>query len=114
MTPLISTGRWQGGVATDEARRRALRDFTGFTGAHHGAETLVAAVPAGGWASGASELAYAERFSRTREAVRPLQWGDLKSGVTVAARSSLEGRVHHQGAGILLGYEVSGDDIAQP
>lgn len=114
MTPLHPTGRWQSGVATDEARRRALRDFTGFTGLHRGAETLVVSVPAGGWASGGSESAYAERFSRTREAVKSLQLGTTKSEPTAAARASSERRVQHQSAGIILGYKVSGDDIAQP
>ncbi|CAM9232781.1 unnamed protein product [Ectocarpus sp. 12 AP-2014] len=69
--------RWQGGVETDNIRRRALADFTGFTGLHRGAETLVAAVPAAGWADGgnaiASEIAYAERLSRSRIQVDSLQ-----------------------------------------
>lgn len=64
--------RWQVGVDADEARRKALTDFTCFTGLHRGAETLVTAVPAAGWAesgSSATEVAYAERLSRQR--VRP-------------------------------------------
>lgn len=71
-SPEIGLGidsRWLGGVDADEAHRRALTDFARFTGIHRGAETLVATVPAAGWAEGgssASELAHAERLSRAR------------------------------------------------
>lgn len=63
-------------MAADEARRRALTDFTRFTGLHRGAETLVVAAPAAGWAEGgnsASEVAHAERLSRSRARVGLLQ-----------------------------------------
>lgn len=62
-------------MEADEARRRALADFTGFTGLHRGAETLVASVPSAGWArgGGATEIAYAERLSASRIRVDPLQ-----------------------------------------
>lgn len=63
-------------MEADDARRRALTDFTRFTGLHRGAETLIAAVPEAGWAEGggsASEVAYAERLSRSRVRVGCLQ-----------------------------------------
>ncbi|CAM9218792.1 unnamed protein product [Scytosiphon promiscuus] len=77
-SPKIGLGldsRWQGGVEADENRRRALVDFTGFTGLHRGAETLVTALPPAGWANGcsASEIAYAERLSQSRPTVASLQ-----------------------------------------
>lgn len=67
--------RWQGGVEADEDRRRGLADFTGFTGLHRGAETLVTTMPPAGWAGGggAAEIAYAERLSESRPRVVLLQ-----------------------------------------
>lgn len=60
-------------MRADVKRRRNLSDLTGFTGVHRGAETVVVAVPSGGWARGMSELPYADRLSRARVVVSPLQ-----------------------------------------
>lgn len=61
--------RWQGGIEADEARRKALADYTRFTGIHRGAQTLEVTAPTGGWASDASEIAYADRYSRREAAI---------------------------------------------
>lgn len=124
--------RWRGGVAADEAHRRALTDFACFTGLHQGAETLVAAVPAAGWPAGAScaaEVAYAERLSRSRvgggarrrqrRRQQPSPGGNIAGGSTaevgVAAEAgSLKGRGVAITSGLLLGHAVPAEDIAVP
>ncbi|CAM9590255.1 unnamed protein product [Ectocarpus fasciculatus] len=120
--------RWQVGVETDDIRRRALADFTGFTGLHRGAETLVAAVPAAGWADGgnaiASEIAYAERLSKSRIEVDSLQQhvrmgrgatgGIGGAGAGVAARSAGGGEAKQPNAaasGLMLRHLVPAKDV---
>eukprot|EP00903_Cladosiphon_okamuranus_P008686 g8322.t1 len=117
---------WQGGVDADEARRRALTDFARFTGIHRGAETLVAAVPAAGWAEGgssASELAYAERLSRSRaragarQGQQQLKSGEINAGGgtgevgVVAGAGSLKGRGVAVESGIMLRHVVPAKDV---
>lgn len=127
--------RWQGGVHTDEAHRRALTDFACFTGFHRGAETLVAAVPAAGWAEGgssASEVAYAERLSRPtvradalqqqrrRQRQQPPKYGDNKTGGrigesrAVAKAGPLEGEEAAIASGLMLRHVVPEKDVTVP
>ncbi|CBJ26015.1 hypothetical protein Esi_0018_0095 [Ectocarpus siliculosus] len=120
--------RWQGGVETDDIRRRALANFTGFTGLHRGAETLVAVVPAAGWADGgnaiASEIAYAERLSRSRIQVDSLQQhvrtgGGATRGIGGAGACVAAGRAGGAGAkqptaaasGLMLRHLVPAKDV---
>lgn len=117
------THRWQGGVEDDEKRRRELADFTGFTGLHRGAETLVAAMPAGGWVDNTSDMPYAEHLSKTRAVPGPVQ--HVEEGATeafsvgvgdedvvggdegVTGWANQDGtRVETKGVGLMLGHEV--------
>lgn len=94
-------------MEADEARRRALANFTGFTGVHRGAETLVTAVPAGGWADGLSDLAYADRFSRSRAAVYSLQGVGGGGGLGPAG----DGAAGEGTSGVLLRHIVPAKDV---
>lgn len=88
----------------DDSRRRALADFARFTGLHQGAETLVATVPPAGWAKGggsASEVAYAERLSRSRIRVDFLQQRQK-------TRRDHGGGIDGAGVGLGVGMEAAG------
>lgn len=121
-------------MEADETRRRALDNFTGFTGAHRGAQTLVAVVPGEGLAADASGIAYAERFSRTRRIapVHPQQatsrvagssegvGGTLRATTGAAATTTASGHAMRQPisdheeqpiSGLLLGHRVSARDM---
>ena len=93
-------------MQADEARLRALLDFTGFTGVHRGADTLIAAVPSTGWADGSSDLAYAERLSRLRAAAYPLH-----ATAGVGAKTP---QIANAAPGLLLGHVVPPEDITHP
>lgn len=127
--------RWRGGVDAENARRRALTDFACFTGLHRSAETLVAEVPAAGWARGgrsAAEVAYAERLARPRVLADALQQQQrrrqqLKTGRNntdeggigevgvLAGPGSLEGReVAAIASGLMLRHVVPAKDVTVP
>lgn len=128
----VKTARWQGGMETDEAHRRALADFTRFTGLHRGAETLVVATPPAGWAEGgnsASEVAHAERLSRSRARVGLLQQeeigretentavgtnglGFMEEAIGGAAkRAKAAARAATAASGLMLGHAVPAKDV---
>lgn len=129
---LDTDSRWQGGVHADEASRRALTDFACFTGLHRGAETLVATIPAAGWAAGASsaaEVAYAERLStstvkadarqRQRWRQQPDPGGNNTGGSAaevgvVAEAGSLKGRQVAITSGLMLRHVVPAKDVTVP
>lgn len=89
-------------MKADEIRRRNLPDLTGFTGVHRGAETVVVAVPSGGWARGMPELPYADRLSRAREVVYPLQEEEEEESYRVAEASLSKG-----------GHRIGGESVIQ-
>ena len=130
----VQPARWQGGVEADEARLRALTDFTRFTGLHRGAEALVVAMPAAGWAErgrSAAEVAYAEQLSRSRVKVGSLQQQQSEQRITgdnarggvggpgvmergaggAAKQTTATGRAAAAASGLMLRHVVSAQDV---
>lgn len=68
----------------------------------------MAEMPAGGWADGASELHYADRFSRARIAVRPLEAkGTEVSGEEEQEEQNNSGRARATTEAGVRGYRSS-------